>query len=123
MNVVLWIAQAALAFVFLMAGGMKVMKTKAELAEQMGWVEEFDASRILSIGVLEVLGAIGLILPGATGIGPQLVPLAAIGLAAMMVMAAQLHLRRSEMPNVAVNGILLVGLLFVAVGRFFDYVV
>ena len=123
MNVVLWIVQAVLAFVFLMAGAMKIAKTKEQLAEQMGWVEEFDASRILSIGVLEVLGAIGLILPGATGIGPQLVPLAAIGLGVMMVLAAQVHLRRSEMPNVAVNGILLLGLLVVAVGRFFDYVV
>jgi uncharacterized membrane protein YphA (DoxX/SURF4 family) len=121
MNIVLWMAQIALAFVFLMAGAMKVAKTKAELAERMSWVEDLDESRILSIGILEVLGAIGLIVPAITGVGPLLVPLAATGLAITMLLAARVHLRRSEMPNVAVTVILLVPLVLVAWGRFGDY--
>lgn len=121
MSFVLWIAQVVLAFIFLMAGAMKLAKTKAELGEQMAWVEDVTESRLLTIGVLELLGAIGLILPGITGIGPLLVPLAATGLGLIMILAARLHFQRSEMPNVAVNVILLVLAVFVAWGRFGSY--
>ena len=121
MNVVLWILQIVLAFMFLMAGAMKVAKSKTELGEQMAWVEDFSENTIKAIGALEVLGAIGLILPAITGVGPVLVPLAASGLAITMVLAAVVHFRRSEMPNVAVTVMLLVASLLVAWGRFGDY--
>jgi len=121
MNAALWIVQIVLAFMFLMAGGMKLMKSKEELGEQMGWVEDFSGNTIKAIGGLEVLGAIGLILPAVTGIAPVLVPLAATGLAVTMVGATIVHFRRGEMPNVAVTAMLLVLSVFVAWGRFGDY--
>jgi uncharacterized membrane protein YphA (DoxX/SURF4 family) len=121
MNIVLWILQIVLAFVFLMAGAMKLAKPKTELGEQLVWVEDFSENTIRSIGALEVLGAIGLILPAITGVAPVLVPLAATGLAITMVLAAGVHFRRSEMPNVAVAVILLVPSLLMAWGRFGDY--
>jgi len=121
MNVVLWILQIALAFTFLMAGAMKLAKSKAELGEQLAWAEDFAENTIKMIGVLEVLGAIGLILPALTGVAPALVPSSATGLAVMMVLAAGVHFRRSEIPNVAVTVILLVPALLVAWGRFGDY--
>jgi hypothetical protein len=121
MNVVLWILQIILAFVFLMAGAMKLAKPKTELGEQLAWVEDFSENTIRSIGALEVLGAIGLILPAITGVAPVLVPLAATGLVINMILAAGVHFRRSEMPNVAVAVILLVPSLLVAWGRFGDY--
>jgi len=79
MNIVLWIVQGLLAAAFLMFGGMKLMKSKEELAERMGWVEGFSQNTIRGIGLLEVLGAIGLILPWALLIFPALTGLAAIG--------------------------------------------
>jgi hypothetical protein len=106
---------------FLMAGAMKMMKSKDQLREQQGWVEDFSESTIKGIGGLEVLGAIGLILPAVTDIATVLVPLAATGLAITMVGAAVVHFRRGEMPNVAVNVMLLVLSVLVAWGRFGDY--
>ena len=61
MNIALWIVQGLLAVAFGMAGFMKLSKTKAELAGQMGWVEDFSQTQIRAIGVVEILGAIGLI--------------------------------------------------------------
>lgn len=70
MNVALWIIQGLLAAAFLMAGAMKLFNPKAELSEQTGWVDDFSEGVIKTIGCLEIPGAIGLILPGITGIAP-----------------------------------------------------
>ena len=121
MNLVLWIAQIVLAFMFLMAGSMKVAKSREEMQEQFDWVEDFSGNTITFIGVTEILGAIGLILPALTGIAPVLVPVAATGLSVVMLLALIVHYRRSEMPNVVVTGMLLLLAAFVAWGRFGDY--
>jgi uncharacterized membrane protein YphA (DoxX/SURF4 family) len=119
MNIALWVVQGLLAAAFLMAGGMKMMQPKEKLSEKMAWVEDFSPNTIRGIGLLEVLGAIGLILPWALVIVPALTGLAAIGLFLTMIGAAVTHLRRGEtqmlMPNVVL------GLLsaFVAYGRLF----
>ena len=102
---------------FLMAGGTKVMQPKAKLAAHMGWVEDFSQPTVWVIGVLEILGAIGLIVPAVTGILPWLTPLAAAGLAMTMVGAALTHARRGEYPMIGVNLLLLALTLFVAYGR------
>ncbi|HET7901849.1 MAG TPA: DoxX family protein, partial [Candidatus Nanopelagicales bacterium] len=73
------------------------------------------------IGVLEVLGAIGLILPGITGIAPFLVPLAATGLALLMIGAIVVHARRGERQPIGANIVLLLLAVFVAWGRFGAY--
>lgn len=123
MNIALWIVQGLLALVFLMAGGMKMMQPKDQILEKMGdtmgWMEDFSQNTIRGIGLLEVLGAIGLILPPLTGILPILAPLAAVGLVLTMIGAALTHLRRGETQAVMPNAILLLLAAFVAVGRFF----
>lgn len=121
MNTALWIVQGLLAAAFLMAGIMKIAKSKPELAEKMGWVDDFSEGVIKTIGGLEVLGAIGLILPGLTGIAPVIIPLAAVGLGLTQVGAIVVHGRRGEMQNVVVSVILLAMTVFVAWGRFGDY--
>jgi uncharacterized membrane protein YphA (DoxX/SURF4 family) len=115
MNIALWIVQALLAIAFGMAGFMKITQPKEKLAAQMGWVEDFTPPTIKAIGVLEVLGAIGLIVPQLTGILPWLTPLAAVGLALTMLGAMATHLRRHE--NIVVNVVLLLLAVFVAYGR------
>jgi len=118
MNVALWIVQGLLALMFLMAGVTKVMQPKEKLAGNMAWVEDFSGGQVKTIGVLEVLGAIGLILPAATGILPWLTPLAAIGLSLTMIGAIIVHIRRGELSMIIVNIVLLALAAFVAYGRF-----
>lgn len=124
MDIALWIVAGILALVFLMAGMMKIRTPYETLIadEKMGWTNDYDARTIRLIGVLEVLAAIGLIVPALTGIIPMLVPLAAIGLVLMMVGAMATHLRReNETQMVMGNAVFLLMALFVAWGRFGDY--
>ncbi len=122
MNVVLWIIAGLLALVFLGAGLMKLTQPKDRLAGSgMAWTEDFSAGVVKGIGALEVLGAIGLILPAALDIAPLLTPLAALGLAVVMAGAAITHTRRKESPTIVVNLVLLLLAAVVAWGRFGPY--
>jgi uncharacterized membrane protein len=121
-NVALWIAAGLLALAFLAAGLMKLSSPKEKLVERMPWVNDVSAGRVKAIGAVEVLGALGLILPAVTGIAPILVPLAAAGLAIVMVLAAIMHLRRGDGAAAVVPNIVLFALaVFVAWGRFGPY--
>jgi uncharacterized membrane protein YphA (DoxX/SURF4 family) len=118
MNIALWIVQALLAIAFGMTGALKLTQPKEKLAAQTPYVEDFSTRTIKLIGTVEILGALGLILPLLTGILPWLTPLAAVGLALTMLGAMATHLRRHEYPNLVANLILLVLAVFVASGRF-----
>jgi uncharacterized membrane protein YphA (DoxX/SURF4 family) len=97
MTIALWIVNALLALVFLAAGAMKLARPKAALIERgMGWAQGVSDTNVKLIGLAEVLGAIGLILPLAVNIAPVLTPIAAIGLAVVMIGAAVTHVRRKE---------------------------
>src|SRR3954470_24811508 len=96
-KVVLWIVAGVLAAAFLGAGLMKLSQPRKKLADSgMGWVEDFSDGAVKGIGALEVLGALGLILPAVLNIAPVLVPLAATGLALIMAGAVVTHARRRE---------------------------
>jgi DoxX-like protein len=121
-NVALWIVAGVLAAAFLGAGLMKLAQPRKKLAESgMGWTEEFSDGAVKGIGALEVLGALGLILPAVFDVATVLVPLAATGLALLMVGAAVTHARRRESSNIVVNLVLLALAVFVAWGRFGPY--
>ena len=121
MNVALWIGQIVLAVVFLAAGSIKLVRSKDRLPEQMKWAEGFSQNSIRAIGTLEVLGAVGLILPAVIGIAPVLVPLAAVGLALTQVGAIIVNIRIANWPEIITNAVLIAVALFVAWGRFGDY--
>ena len=98
---------------------MKLAQPRAKLAASgMAWTEDFSDAAVKGIGALEVLGALGLILPAALDIAPVLTPLAAVGLALVMAGAVVVHLRRGE--TGAVGAPIVLGLLslFLAVMRF-----
>ncbi|MFI9173708.1 DoxX family protein [Streptomyces lincolnensis] len=121
MNITLWVVAALLALVFLAAGAMKLTKSKEELLASgptMAWAEDFSPGMIRTIGLLEVLGAIGLILPAAVDIAPVFVPLAATGVVLLVGGAAITHLRRGENQSIVVNAVLFALAVFVAWGRF-----
>jgi len=122
MNVVLWIIASVLAVLFLASGAMKLLQPKEKLAASgQEWTEDFGANTIKLIGGLEVLAAIGLILPAVVDVVPVLVPLAALGLVLVMIGAIVTHARRRETPMVVVNLVLLVLAAVVVWGRFGSY--
>jgi uncharacterized membrane protein len=121
MNVFLWIVQAILAALFAMSGLVKVLQPKDKLAGKYPWMQDFSQATVRFIGVMELLGAIGLIVPAATGIAPVLTPIAGTGLAVIMVLAEALHIRRREPSGVAVTAILFVLTALLAWGRFGPY--
>ena len=96
MSIILWIVSALVALVFFAAGIMKLTQPKEKMSAQLKWVEDYSQSTIQGIGSLEVLGAIGLILPRVTGILPWLSTLAGIGLVFTMIAAVLIHIRRKE---------------------------
>jgi len=118
MNIVLWVIAVVLAVAFAAAGFMKATTAKEKLAENMAWVEDFSGGTIRFIGVVEILGALGLVLPAALDIAPVLTPLAASGLALTMLLAAITHARRKEFAMIGVNVVLGGLALFVAIMRF-----
>jgi uncharacterized membrane protein YphA (DoxX/SURF4 family) len=121
MNVVLWIIAGLLAVAFGAAGLMKLTQPKDKLAPNMAYVEDFSGGAIKAIGALEILAAVGLILPAVLDIAPVLVPLAALGLVLVMIGAAVVHARRGENQMIVTNVVLLVLAAVVAWGRFGPY--
>jgi uncharacterized membrane protein YphA (DoxX/SURF4 family) len=122
MNLALWIIASVLAVVFAASGLMKQFVPKDKLVTSgQGWAQDVSPTNIRLIGLAEILGAIGLVLPAAVHIAPILVPLAAVGLALVMVGAVAVHARRKETMNVVVNVVLIALAVFVAWGRFGPY--
>jgi uncharacterized membrane protein len=115
------IVQGLLAAGFLVAGAMKFSQPKQKLVEMMGWPADFSENTVKGIGVAELLAAIGLILPAATGIATWLTPLAAVGLALLMIGAMATHYRRKEPQMIVTNVVIFALALLVAWGRFGPY--
>jgi uncharacterized membrane protein YphA (DoxX/SURF4 family) len=115
MNIALWIVQALLGALFLFAGGMKLIMPIEEMMKQMPL--PLPAWFLLFTGVVEVLGAVGLILPWLLRIRPALTPLAAAGLVIVMLGATAYTLAAGEVASAPMP--LVVGILcgFVAYGR------
>jgi uncharacterized membrane protein YphA (DoxX/SURF4 family) len=122
MNLALWIIAIVLAVAFAGSGLMKLVVPKDKLVTAgQGWAQDFSPTNIRLIGLVEILGAVGLVLPAAVHIAPILVPLAAVGLALVMVGAIVVHARRKEPMNIAVNVVLIALAVVVAWGRFGPY--
>lgn len=117
LHIGLWVVQALLALAFFASGAMKVAMPIEELKANMPWIDGPLGGLVRFIGVSEVLGAVGLVLPTATRIKPFLTPLAALGLATVMVLAAGTHASRGELGALPVNAVLGGLALFVAWGR------
>ena len=99
MIVAYWIVAGIAALVFIAAGAMKLARPKEALAASgMAWTEDFTSPSVKLIGLAEVLGGIGLILPMLTGVAPILSPIAGAALAILMIGAAITHIRRNEPP-------------------------
>ncbi|WP_030455770.1 DoxX family protein [Herbidospora cretacea] len=108
MTVAYWIIAGLLGLFYLYAGGKKIVQSKERLRPMMGWVDTVPMPMVRLIGVLEVLGAAGLVLPPLTGILPGLALAAAVGFAVLQMLAAGLHLSRGEVRETGLNVTLIV---------------
>jgi len=119
MNTILWICQGLLSVAFLFSGINKTVLSEQQLiAKGQTGVANLSTPVIRFIGISEILGAVGIIVPWLTNIWPVLTPVSAICFAVIMVLAANIHYKLHEPRNVATNMFLLLLSLFVAYGRF-----
>ena len=118
MNIVLWICAGLLAAMFLLAGLMKVTMPKEKLLPTMKWAQPWSVPQLRALGTVEVLGAIGLILPRALSVAPVLTPLAAVGCAIVMAGAVVTHIRMKDYKGTGMPLVLLALAIVVAAGRF-----
>jgi len=116
MNIVLWILQILLGVYFILIGIIHFI-VPSGLPAQMSWMYDLSSTLHVISGTAEILGGLGLILPGITKIQTRLTPLAAAGLALVMVGAIIYHLSRGESANIFFNLVLLALSAFVAYGR------
>ena len=117
-NIGLWAAQILLALGFGMAGFLKTLTPMGELGAMMNWVTVSPEWLVRFIGIVEFVGALGMILPAATRILPWLTPLAALGLAVIQVLAIGTHASLGETATtLPMNLVLLALALFVVWGR------
>lgn len=112
LNVALWVVQGLLSGVFLLTGTTKLVLPREVLEKRMHWAPSWPRWRIKLLGLAEVAGGLGLVVPAATGVAPILGPIAALCLAVLMLGAASTHRRLGE----SVAPALLVGALCLGVG-------
>ena len=117
MNVVLWIVQALLAAMYVLVGSAKAVQSLEGLSKRMTWVRAVPAGLVRFIGIAELFGAIGLILPMVTNIAPWLTVAAAAGLVLVQVCAITFHVSRHETRAVPSNVVLLLLAVLVLIGR------
>jgi hypothetical protein len=103
MEIAYWIVAGLLAVFYLYAGGKKVVQSQEQLQPMMGWVDTVPMPLVRTIGVLEVLGSVGLILPPLTGIAPGLAVAAAVGLVLIQVGGIVVHVSRGEARLIGLN--------------------
>lgn len=117
LNIALWATQVLLALLNLMAGSTKLFQPIEELSKMLPWATEMPALMVRFIGLSEVLGGLGLLLPSLLRIQPQLTPIAAIGLAVVQLLAAGFHMSRGESSVIGANILFLAMAVFIAWGR------
>lgn len=116
MNLVLWVLQAVTAVAFGGHGYLLVMRPR-QTAERAPWVAALPVPFLRVLGIIEIVGALGVVLPGLTGVLPSLTVAAAGGLVAMMLLAMLFHVTRREWRNIGLNLILGALAFAVAYGR------
>ncbi|MFD6191848.1 DoxX family protein [Streptomyces sp. NPDC060275] len=102
MNVAYGIVAGLLAAFYLYGGGVKAVRSRDALRPMMAWVDSMPMPAVRAVGVVEVLGAAGLVLPPLTGVAPFLAPAAAVGFVVLQIGATGVHLRLGDR-QVALN--------------------
>jgi hypothetical protein len=120
MDITLWIAAGLLAGVALLAGTTKTLLPREKLAGIHGgeWTRDFSPGFVRTLGILELLAAVGLILPAVVDVAPVLVPVTAACWVALMVGAMVTHGRLGQFKLAMLNLVYLALAVYIAWGRF-----
>ncbi|GAB4037445.1 DoxX family protein [Spirosoma jeollabukense] len=117
-HLILWVAQVVLAATFIWAAAMKLFQPVEKLAALWPWTGQIPGIVVKLTGLIDLVGAIGLILPSLLRIKPQLTPIAAIGVIALMLCASIFHIARGEAAQIGANIVFAGMAAFIAWGRF-----
>lgn len=117
LRITLWVLQVALGLFFMMVGYSHALAPFDEISQEAVWMQQVPRALSLFIGYAEVVGGLGLIVPAATRVAPWLTPLAAAGLATIMILALLFHVVRGEAGVVWLHALVAALALFVAWGR------
>lgn len=118
MNVALWIVAGIFATGFIAGGIVKLVSPYGKYAAKAQWPQDFTPGNVKFMGAVELLGGLGLLLPGLLNIAPVLVPVAASGMSLYMAGAVTERIRRAEYKELLGDLLFLAGMIFVAWGRF-----
>ncbi len=113
----LWIAQVLVAAVFVMSGVMKLFTPIVQLSADIPWTGQLPLHFVRFIGLVDLAGGVGLLLPALTRIAPRLTPLAAFGASVLQALAIAFHCYRGEFAVLPLNFVLLPLALFILWGR------
>ena len=117
-NIVLWVAQVVLATTFIWAAAMKWFQPVEKLAAMWPWTGQIPGILVKLTGLIDLVGAVGLILPSLLRIKPKLTPIAAIGIILLMISASIFHIARGEAAQIGANIVFAGMAAFIAWGRF-----
>jgi uncharacterized membrane protein YphA (DoxX/SURF4 family) len=117
LNITLWVVQLLLACFFVMVGYAHALMPFDEVAQQATWMNDMPRWLSLFIGYAEISGGLGLVIPAATRIAPWLTPLAALGLATIMILAIPFHVLKGEASVTWIHALIAAPAVFVAWGR------
>ena len=119
MEIALWIVASIVALFYVMAGGMKIFNA-VKFSEKAPWAQRMGVNGVRAVGVLELLGAVGIVLPQLTGIGAPLLTILAAGcLALVQIVAIGIHIAEKSYASLPINIAMVVLPLFVFFGRLF----
>jgi DoxX-like family len=116
-TIALWIAQLLLAAAYGLFGSMKATQPLDQLAAMMKWIPDFSPLFVRTLGIVEILGAIGLILPSLTRIQPRLTVIAALCILVHQLIAVALHVSKGETGLLGLNIVLIALAVFIFWGR------
>lgn len=117
LHIALWIAQVLASVTLAWAAYMKLFQSPAGLAAMWPWAGEVSPLLVKFTGVVDLLGALGLVLPMALRIRPGLTPIAATGVVILMVVASIFHISRGESSQIGFNVVFAAVAAFIAWGR------
>lgn len=117
-HIALWVAQVVLAASLVWAGMMKLLQPVEKLSAMWPWTGEVPLAFVKFTGIIDLTGAMGLILPTLFRIQPKLTPIAAVGIIVLMICASVFHIMRGEVSGIGVNVVFAIVAAFIAWGRF-----
>ena len=117
LNIGLWIAQVLIAAAFCMIGFIKLTTPIADLSKMMAWTGEYPEAFVRTIGIIDLAGGLGMLLPSLTRILPRLTVIAAMAATLLQILAIGFHFSRGEGALTPLNFVLLALIIFILWGR------